>query len=257
MGLEEILHEVIQLDDETREYIRQGIEMNLAISEKGIGVKRTAFQLQKMKEEGLVTEDLFYNAKLRVAAAVDARMAGLPYPVMTSGGSGNQGVVAILVPYLVGRDRGVDSARIEESIAVAHAINSYVKCYLGELSVLCGCAIGAGIAAAAALVYQQAGIDMGKIGFAVNNVIGDLSGLICDGAKPGCSMKTVTATETTIRSAFMALHGYGLSEDDGVLGLSPEESIRNLSRISLEGMFRVDPTLVQILQDKAIPWGRA
>ena len=257
MGLEEIIREAIRLDDETRDYIRRGIEMNMAISDRGIGVKRTAFQLQKMKEEGIVAEDLFYNVKLRVAAAVDARMAGLPYPVMTSGGSGNQGVVAILVPYLVGLDRGIDPARVEESIAISHAINSYIKCYIGELSVLCGCAIAAGIASSAALVYQQAGIDMGKIGFAVNNVIGDLSGLICDGAKPGCSMKTVTATETTIRSAFMALYGYGLSEDDGVLGLSPEESIRNLSRISLEGMFRVDPTLVQILQDKAVPWGRA
>jgi L-cysteine desulfidase len=257
MGLEEVLREATRLDDETRDYIRRGIEMNMAISGKGIGVKRTAYQIQKMKEEGMVAEDLLYNVKLRVASAVDARMAGLPYPVMTSGGSGNQGVVAILVPYLVGLDRGIDPARVEESIAVAHAINSYIKCYIGELSVLCGCAIAAGIAAAAALVYQQAGIDMGKIGFAVNNVIGDLSGLICDGAKPGCSMKTVSATETTIRSAFMALHGYGLSEDDGVLGLSPEESIRNLSRVSLEGMFRVDPTVVRILQDKAVPRGRA
>jgi len=257
MGMEEILREVIGIDDETRRYIRNGIEMNMAISEKGIGVKRTAYQIQKMKEEGVVAEDLMYIVKLRVAAAVDARMAGLPYPVMTSGGSGNQGVVAILVPYLVSLDRGVDPDRVEESIAISHAINSYIKCYIGELSVLCGCAISAGIAAATALVYQQAGIDMRKIGFAVNNVIGDLSGLICDGAKPGCSMKTVSSAETTIRSAFMALHGYGLSEDDGVLGLSPEESIRNLSRISLEGMFRVDPTVVRILQDKAIPRGRA
>lgn len=257
MELKDILREVSRVEDETRRYIRSGIDMNMAISDKGIGVKKTAFQLQKMKQEGIIAEDLLYNVKLRVAAAVDARMAGLPHPVMTSGGSGNQGVIAILVPYLVGRDRGVSPERIEESIAIAHAINSYIKCYIGELSVLCGCAIAAGIAAAAALVYQLAGIDMGKIGFAVNNVIGDLSGLICDGAKPGCSMKTVSATETTIRSAFMALHGYGLSEDDGVLGVSPEESIRNLSRVSLEGMFRVDPTVVRILQNKSIPRGRA
>lgn len=257
IGMEELLREVTQLDDKTRAIIQRGIEMNMAISERGIGVRRTAFQLQRMKEEGIVAEDLFYNVKLRVAAAVDARMAGLPHPVMTSGGSGNQGVITILVPYLVGRDRGIDSARVQESIAAAHAINSYIKCYIGELSVICGCAIAAGIAAAVALVFQQVGIEMGMIGFAVNNVIGDLSGLICDGAKPGCSMKAVSATDTAMRSAFMALFGYGLSEDEGVLGTSPEESIRNLSRISLEGMFGVDPTVVRILKDKAVARGRA
>ena len=147
--------------------------------------------------------------------------------------------------------------RIEESIAVSHAVNSYVKCFVGELSVICGCAIAAGVASAVALVYQKAGIDMKKIAFAVDNVIGDLCGLICDGAKPGCSMKIVTAADTAMRSAFMALGGYGLSTDDGVLGVSPEESIRNLSKVSLEGMFRVDPAVVRILREKASPGGRA
>ena len=257
MRLEDLLREAIRLDDGMREYIRRGIEMNMAISEKGIDVKRTAYQLQQMKEQGILAEDLFYKVKLRVAAGVDARMAGLPLPVMTSGGSGNQGVLAILLPYLVGIDRGVEPARIEESIAVSHAVNSYIKCFIGELSVICGCAIAASVSSAVALVYQQAGIDMKKIGFAIDNVIGDLCGLICDGAKPSCAMKTVSGAETAIRSAFMALADYGLSPDDGLLGSSPEDSIRNLSRITLEGMFRVDPTVVHILQDKASRRGLA
>lgn len=257
MRLEDLLRNAIQLDDGMRAYIQRGIEMNMAISEKGIDVKRTAYQLQQMKEQGILAEDLFYKVKLAVAAGVDARMAGLPQPVMTSGGSGNQGVVAILVPYLAGLDRGIEIARIQESIAASHAVNSYIKCFIGELSVICGCAIGAGIASAVALVYQQAGIDMQKISFAINNVIGDLCGLICDGAKPGCSMKTVSAAETAMRSAFMALAGYGLSPDDGLLGTLPEDSIRNLSRVTLEGMFRVDPTVIDILQDKAARRGLA
>ncbi len=140
--------------------------------------------------------------------------------------------------------------KIYESIAISHAVNSYIKCFIGELSVICGCAIAASISAAIALVYQQAGVDMQKITFAMDNVIGDLCGLICDGAKPGCSMKTVSGADTAIRSAFMALEGYGLSCDDGVLGSSPEASIKNLSLITL-GMFNVDPTVVKILKDKA------
>ena len=257
MRLEDVIRDVIQLDEETRAYIQRGIDMNMAISEKGIDVKRTAYQLLQMKEQGILAEDLFYKVKLRVASGVDARMAGLPEPVMTSGGSGNQGVVAILVPHVVGLDQGVELGRIQESIAISHAVNSYIKCFMGELSVICGCAIAASVSAAAAVVYQQAGIDMRKIAFAIDNVIGDLCGLVCDGAKPGCSMKTISGAETCIRSAFMALAGYGVSPDDGLLGTSPEESIRNLSRLTLEGMFRVDPTVVHILQGKALRRGLA
>ena len=257
MKIKEVLREVIRLDDESRAYIQRGVEMNMAMLGRGMDVKKTAYQLQRMKEAGIVAEDLFYRVKLRVASAVDARMGGIPEPVMTSGGSGNQGVVAILVPHLVGVDQGIESARIQESIAISHALNAYIKCFIGEMSVICGCAIAAGISAAAAVVYQQAGIEMEKIGFAINNVIGDLGGLICDGAKPGCSMKAVSATETAIRSAFMALGGYGLSAYEGLLGISPENTIRNLSRVTLEGMFGVDPTIVKILKNKTAGWGRA
>ena len=87
-------------------------------------------------------------------------MAGLSHPVMTSGGSGNQGIVATLPTYLVGREMDVAADRIIASVAVAHLVNAYLKCFLGELSVVCGCAMAAGIASSTAIVYQQAGIDM-------------------------------------------------------------------------------------------------
>jgi L-cysteine desulfidase len=257
MSIKDLLTEVVQLDEETRRYLQRGVEMNLAIAETGVKIMRTAYQLQQMKASGLMAEDLFYNAKFKVAAAVDARMYGYPLPVMTSGGSGNQGAVGILIPYIVGRHQGVALGRIQESIAVTHAINSYIKCFIGELSVICGCSMAAGIAAAAAIVYQECGIDMEKITFAMDNVVGDLSGLICDGAKPGCAMKTVTAVDTAMRSGFMAIAGYGLSDDEGIIGKTPEDSIKNLSRVTLEGMFKVDPTVIDILQDKLASHGRA
>jgi L-cysteine desulfidase len=257
MALEDVLRDVIDLDSEARSYIQRGIDMNLAIAEKGIDLKRNAYQLRQMMKQGFKADDLFYRAKEKVASAVDARMGGLAEPVMTSGGSGNQGVLTILVPYIVGRDQEIDLPRIQESIAVSHAVNSYIKCFTGELSVICGCAIAASISAAIAIVYQKAGIDSEKISFAIDNVIGDLCGIICDGAKSGCSMKITTGAEAAIRSAFMALAGYGLSKDDGVLGRSAEESIRNLSKISLEGMQLVDSTVVHILQEKAPRSGKA
>jgi L-cysteine desulfidase len=257
MSLEEVLREVMELDDAARSYIQRGIDMNLAIAEKGVDLKRNAYQMQQMMKQGLMADDLFYRVKQRVASALDARMGGLPEPVMTSGGSGNQGVLTILLPYMVGRDRAVELPRIQESIAISHAVNSYIKCFTGELSVVCGCAIAASIAAATAIVYQMAGIDLEKITYAVDNIIADLSGIICDGAKSGCSMKIVTGADTAMRSAFMALAGYGISTDDGIIGTSAEESIRNLSKISLEGMGLVDSTVVHILQGKSPRRGNA
>ena len=117
--------------------------------------------------------------------------------------------------------------------------------------------MAAGIAAAVAIVYQQAGLDMAKITCAVGNVAGDLGGLICDGAKPGCAVKSVTSVDAAMRAAFMALDSYGVSGDDGVVGHTVEESVRNLGRISLEGMFPVDATLLDILEKKSVASGRA
>jgi len=250
MTLSDMLAAAVVLDDEDRAFLREGIAMNLAMADRGYDVRGAAWQLRHMHEIGLLSADVFYRVKTSVAAAVDARMAGVTQAVMTSGGSGNQGLLAVLTPTLVGRERGTDEARILESIAIAHVLNAYVKCYLGQLSVICGCAIAAAIAAAGAIVYQHVGIDIPKITHAINNVIGDLSGLICDGAKPGCSAKTVSSVDAAMRSAFMAIEGFGLSTDDGVLGRSAEDSIRNLGRITLEGMLQVDHTVVDILAGK-------
>ena len=231
-------------------FLRRGVEMNQAMSDRGLELRRTAHQLLRMKKKGYLADDMVFRAKLQVASAVDARMAGVNQAAMTSGGSGNQGIVATLTSYIIGKEMHVDEARILESISVAHMVNAYVKCFVGELSVVCGCAMAAGISAAVAIVYQQAGIDMPKITLAVNSVIGDLGGLICDGAKPGCAMKAVTAVDAAVRSGLMALEGYGLT-DDGLAGRTAEESISNLGRITLEGMYQVDPTLLRILQAKS------
>jgi L-cysteine desulfidase len=251
MDLAGVLTAAVTLDGDDRRFIDEGVDMNLAMADRGVEVPGAARQLRRMHETGLLADDLFYRVKTRVAAAVDARMAGVAQPVMTSGGSGNQGVLAILVPYIAGTERSVPPERVQESIAMAHVLNAYVKCFLGELSVVCGCALAAAIAGAGAIVYQHTGIDMPRITHAVNNVIGDLSGLICDGAKPGCTMKTVTGADAAMRAAFMAIEGFGLSDDDGVLGPTAAESIRNLGRISIEGMLNVDSTVVDILSRKS------
>jgi L-cysteine desulfidase len=136
------------------------------------------------------------------------------------------------------------------SVAVSHLVNAYVKCYLGELSAICGCALAAGLGAAVAIVYQRVGNDLSKITKAINNVIGDLGGMVCDGAKPGCALKVVTSVDSALRSALMALEGFGLTEEQGMLGATAEESLRQLSRLSREGMMHVDATMLRIIEDR-------
>jgi L-cysteine desulfidase len=137
-----------------------------------------------------------------------------------------------------------------KSIALSHLINGYTKCFTGDLSPICGCAIAAGVGAAAAIVYQQAGRDVGKITLAINTLISDLGGMLCDGAKGGCALKVASSTESAVRAAYMAINGHGITEEEGFVGRTAEETIRNLSKISDKGMALVDATMLQIMQSK-------
>lgn len=241
---------VESMEPEDLSMIRQGVEMNLRASEAGRELSKVGHYVSRLVEKGFLLNDVVSSSKVLTASATDARMAGLNVPVMASGGSGNQGIVAILVPYNVGRHLKVSEDRILRSIALSHLMNSYIKCFTGDLSPLCGCAIAAGVGAAAAVVYQLEGRDLGKITLAVNNLISDLGGMLCDGAKGGCSLKVVSSTDSAIRAAYMAVNGYGIQEEEGFVGRTAEETIRNFSRISRIGMAEVDATILDIMKAK-------
>jgi len=238
------------LDKEDYKYIKQGIEMNLKISKAGQKLQKVGYYIYDSLKKGCILNDVFSSSKILAASASDARMAGVNLPAMSSGGSGNQGIVAILVPYNAGKYFKIKEEKIIQSITLAHLINSYIKCFTGDLSPLCGCATAAGACATAAIVYQQCGNDVKKISLAINSLISDLGGMLCDGAKAGCALKVATATDSAIRCAYMALDNYGISHLEGFVGKTAEETIRNLSKISILGMTKVDETILGITLDK-------
>ncbi|MCU0594765.1 MAG: L-serine ammonia-lyase, iron-sulfur-dependent, subunit alpha [Desulfobacterota bacterium] len=241
---------VEELNQDDLAYLRRGVEMNLALAEIGRSLGKVGHFISDLVSGGLLVDDVISKSKILTASASDARMAGLPYPAMASGGSGNQGIVASLVPYTVGRFYGVPDPTILKSIALSHLVNGYIKCYTGDLSPICGCAIAAGVGAAVAIVYQRSGKDLEKINLAVNTLVSDLGGMLCDGAKSGCALKVVSSTESAIRAAYMALHCHGITEEEGFVGRSAEETIKNMSRISGIGMSLVDETMLGIMEDK-------
>ena len=240
------------MDDEDRIEIRRGIDMNLEIAEAGQKLQKVGYYIADLMHKGFLLEDVFSAIKILTASAADARMAGLSFPVMSSGGSGNQGIVAILVPYKVGEFFHIEEAKVIRSIALSHLINSYIKCFTGDLSPLCGCAIAAGVGAAVAIVYQQHGKDIKKITLAVNNLISDLGGMLCDGAKAGCALKVASSTDSAIRAAYMAMNDHGITQTEGFIGRTAEETIWNLTAISKLGMAKVDDTMLGIMIDKTL-----
>ena len=237
-------------DREDLDYIRRGIDMNLAMAEEGLKLKKVGYQIAQLMKLNGTPDDVIGRSKSMTAAASDGRMSGLPLPVMSSGGAGNQGVVAILVACIVGKAWSIDEPVILKSIGLSHLVNSYVKCFTGDLSAICGCAIAAGMGAAVALVYQQCGPDMQKIGLAVNTVVSDLGGIFCDGAKEGCAVKVASSTDSAIRAAYMAINGFGISPLEGIAGNSPEQTIRNLGRLGDQGMTEVNRVILGIMREQ-------
>lgn len=232
------------------DYIRQGVEMNLAAAGDGLKLKKVGYYIDDLIRKGYLKRDIVSNAKSTAASATDARMAGVPVPVMSSGESGNQGVVAILVPWLVGKAFRVPEKRVLKSIALSHLVNSYIKVFTGELAPICGCAVAAGVAAAVAVVWQRSGADPRKAALAVNTVISDIGGMLCDGAKSGCALKVASSADSAIRSAWMASNGEGITDEEGFIGATAEETIKNISRISSLGMDKVDRIILDIMSSK-------
>lgn len=249
-SLADLVREAQNADEEDLAYIKEGALMNLAAAKKGANLKKVGFYLSELVKLRMLDKNLINSAKILASQAADARMDGIAVPVMSSGESGNQGIVAVLVPYHVGKCLKIKEETILRSIALSHLLNGYVKAFTGDLAPICGCAIAAGVGASAAIVYQQKGADLKAITLAINNIISDIGGMLCDGAKSGCALKVVSSVDSALRAAFMGVNHYGITEVEGFIGKTAEATIQNLSRISTVGMVKVDTTIVDIMKSK-------
>ena len=251
--LEELVVLVENMDDEDYEFVKQGVDCNLKLAEhglsfgSGLGVGKT---LDRLTREGLIARDMILQARIMTSAACDARMSGAKLPAMSSAGSGNHGLTAILPVWAV-KDhlKGLQEKNVLKAIALSHVITGYIKSHTGRLSAVCGCSIAAGAGAAAGITYLMGG-NLMHIAGAIKNLISDLAGVICDGAKASCALKLSTAAGTAVQSALFSLHGLNVKESDGIIALSPEQTMRNVGEISTEGMIETDRTILRIMIDK-------
>lgn len=182
------------------------------------------------------------------SAACDARMGGAPISVMSNSGSGNQGITCTLPVISYAEDMNADAEATTRALILSHLTSIYIKQSLGRLSALCGCVV-ASTCASAGLVYLMGG-DFNRICAAIKNMVANLTGMICDGAKPACAMKISSGVSTAVMSAMLAMNDKCVSEAEGIVAADIDRTIRNLTMIGREAMQETDKLVLKIMVEK-------
>ena len=254
MTLEEMVELTDNMTAEEMAYLLKGVRMNETAGHKGLAKKAglgVGATLAELVREGLLADDLASQAEVLSAAAVDARMSGLMAPVMTSGYSGNQGIVATIPVVTVAQGLEVNEEDLAKAVATSHLITAYVKTHVGNLAALCGACIGGSIGAAAGIVRLLGG-GKAEIERVISIMASNLAGVICDGAKLGCALKVGTAAGVAVKSAMLAMRGVQMPKGEGIVGETAEGTVYNLGLLSNPGMVQADTQILQIML-KAVP----
>lgn len=183
------------------------------------------------------------------AAACDARMDGAMIPVMSNSGSGNQGIAATLPVLSFAEDIQCSEEQLIRALALSHLMVIYVKQSLGRLSALCGCVVAA-TGASCAITYLMGGNKI-QLSYAIKNMIGNITGMICDGAKPSCAMKVSSGVSTAMLSALMAMDNKVVTPIEGIIDEDVDKSIANLTAIGSKGMEETDKLVLTIMTGKS------
>ena len=182
------------------------------------------------------------------SAACDARMGGAPVPVMSNSGSGNQGICATMPVVSYATDIKASDEQLVRALILSHLTSIYIKQSLGRLSALCGCVV-ASTGAASGLVYLMGG-NYEQVAAAVKNMVANLTGMICDGAKPSCAMKISSGVGTAMMSAMMAMQGHCVTAAEGIIDEDVDRTIRNLTSIGRDAMRATDLYVLDIMTCK-------
>ena len=229
---------------ETAELNKRAAEMSLN-NRFGHGLGRTIFMEPKSQffGNGIYSKILSYTS-----AACDARMAGVKVPVMSNSGSGNQGIAATLPVWVFAKERLKSEEELTRALMLSHLTVIYIKQSFGRLSPLCGCVVAA-TGSACGLTYLMDG-TYEQIVYAVKNMIANITGMICDGAKPSCSLKVATGVSTAVLSSMLAIEDEVVSSAEGIIDDDVDRCVQNMASIGTRGMAATDSLVLDIMTRK-------
>ena len=230
---------------ETSRVNKAAAERSLA-GEFGHCVGRT---LRCDRERRVMGDSIFTRVLSYTSAACDARMAGAMIPVMSNSGSGNQGIAATLPVAVYAEETHASEERMIRALTLSHLTVIYIKQSLGRLSALCGC-VAAATGSSCGVTYLMGG-GYAEAAAAVTNMIANLTGMICDGAKPSCAMKLTSGVSTALLSAMMAMDGHCVTPVEGIIEEDVDKCIRNLTAIGRDGMNETDRLVLGIMTHKS------
>ena len=238
--------------EEELSFLMDGVEMNEALAAysetipTGIGIADT---LRKHINSELFANDLLNRILLKTASAAESRLDGCPLPTMSSSGAGTKGLVVILPVSETAKALGASRVQTLRALAFAHLLNRYINAWIGKLSPMCSCVMASSTAASASIAYLLGGTDE-QIGYAIRNMSGTVTGMICDGGKVGCALKVATGSAAAFLCAMTAVQNAALRTTDGICAGTPEQCIRNMARIGIHGMSNTDSEILAIMTEK-------
>ena len=251
MTIADIRKLVFSASEDELAFMMDGIAMNeelAAYSENhpiGIGL---AGSLRSQIGVSLLSGDLISKITLAVTSAAESRLDGCPLPTMSSSGAGTKGLVVILPISETAKAIGASRLETVRAVAFGHLVNRYINAYVGKLSPMCSCVMCSSTAAAAGITLLLGGNDT-QIGYAIRNMSGTVTGMICDGGKVGCAMKVATGSFAALTSALHAVRDVALRISDGSCAETPEQCIRNMAAIGIHGMKDTDGEILRVMMD--------
>ena len=233
------------------DFLMQSATLNVGAAEVSFGGSYGHGLGRLLHEKGpssIFGDTLFTKILSYTSGACDARMSGAMVPVMSNSGSGNQGISATVPVVMFGRAHGVSDEQLLRALTLSHLTVIYIKQSLGRLSALCGCVVAA-TGSSCGITYLMGG-GYQEITYAVKNMVANITGMICDGAKPSCSLKVTSGVATAVLSAALAMEHRHTTSLEGIIDDDVDKSIINLTTIGRQGMRETDKLILKIMTEK-------
>ncbi len=241
-----------ETDVDDLRFILEAKRLNEAAAESGLR-ENYGHQLGKTMQSplgrGIMGNSIFSKVLSVTSCACDARMAGAMVPVMSNSGSGNQGICATMPVVVFAEENHNTEEETIRALIISNLTAIYIKQTLGALSALCGCVV-ASTGSSCGITYLMGG-TYEQISYSVKNMIANLTGMICDGAKPSCTLKLTSGVSTAMLSAMLAMQHKYVSSQEGIIDDDVDQSIHNLTAIGSKGMDVTDRFVLDIMTHKS------